>query len=192
MGQLSAVTGRRIKPNHVDIINQQTGYLPALYRNRSEREHRDKMFGLEKDSMAQAEAAARRNEGLYAKDLDERKKQAKKAQRLGWINTGISGLSALGNVYNAFDKEPAKSAPALSSVIPKTTWGSMAKAGPMGLSSMTPGGVSANSARAATNAASSALSGGGSSSLFGAGSGSGLTDIFDVGKSIFNKITGWF
>ena len=33
--QLGAVTNRRIKPRYVDIINQQTKYLPALYKNRN-------------------------------------------------------------------------------------------------------------------------------------------------------------
>lgn len=124
VNQMRAVTNRRIKPNYVDAINAQTPYLPQIYQQREDTAFRDKGYGLEQQnlalsekSLAQSADIARRTEALNQDQLDEQKKQNKRAQQLGWANTALAGASGLANLYQSGKPLLDNIKPDLSSVM---------------------------------------------------------------------------
>ena len=159
LNQLQAVTNRRIKPNYIDIINAQTPYLPGTYQQKEDTAYRDKVFDQNQQSLdisskglTQANEIALRNEalaqqGLYdqKKQLEEQKKQNKRAQTLGWANTGLSAGLGLAGLYQGSKSLADNIKPDLSGVV-KTVMPSvtpdMFSEFSTGASSIAEGGVS--------------------------------------------------
>lgn len=128
--QLGAVSGRRIKPSSVDIINAQTPYLPGIYQRRQDKAYNDKMYNLEvqglnqakeleEKQLAQNQAIAKQNYSLAKAAQQQQEEQAKKARKIGYYDLGIKGLTGLASIYNAYKPETAV-ADVAQSVIPTT------------------------------------------------------------------------
>ena len=84
LNQMTAVTGRKINPNLVSIINSQTPYLPALKRQEKE------------DALAQEELNLRQqemltNEQLAREELERNKKQTRRGNAIALANLGLKG-----------------------------------------------------------------------------------------------------
>ena len=96
-GQLGAVTGLKKRFSHVDEINAETPHLPALYQARQDKEFADKTFQFNKDQ-------AKIQEDLEREAGHDARKEANRAQNLGYANLGISALSnanAIGDLYSS-------------------------------------------------------------------------------------------
>ena len=129
LAQMGAVTNRRLRPNYIDAINAQTPYLPQIYQKKEDTAYRDKVYGQQERSMginerglalsekglAQSADIARRGELLTLDQLDEQKKQNKRAQNLGWANVGLGTATGLANLYQG-----AK--PMIDSIKPESAW----------------------------------------------------------------------
>ena len=101
LNQMRAVTNRRLRPNYVAAINAQTPYLPQIYQRKYDDEYRSKLYDQQERSLAQQSDIAQRNEALGWANLDEQRKQRKKAQNLGYANMALGGLTGLANLYQA-------------------------------------------------------------------------------------------
>ena len=104
LGQQYAVSGRRVRPSYTDIINQQTGYLPAIYRQKAEEEHQQSLLGLREKELGLQEKGIEEQSRQFAlsqqleqEALEEQKKQARKANLLAGGNLALrTGLGLYG------------------------------------------------------------------------------------------------
>lgn len=81
--QLSALTRRKRRPNRAAIINQQAQNLPALLEMKSQREHQNKVFGLQEKEFESTKAH-------QTEMLDIEKENQELAERLGYANLGLN------------------------------------------------------------------------------------------------------
>jgi len=127
MGQFSAVIGRRIRPKYVDMINAQTPYLYGKYRLREDKAFRDKEFALEEEKFESDTA-------FSAQELEEQKKQAKRANLLGIGNLGVMyGMMSkknkvLKDIYESSGPAKDTIAPAVPNAATKTALAETGKA----------------------------------------------------------------
>jgi len=116
-GQLSAVTGRRIRPGYTADINARARNLPSLYALKDRTKYDEANLQLAKDRLATDTQTAR-------DALEYRKKQDEKTNALGLINLGVTtGLSArknriLADQINAEAPIGSKSVPGVGLAIP--------------------------------------------------------------------------
>lgn len=90
LGQISAVTGRRIRPKYVEAINEQVQYVPALKSAQRADELARRGLDLE-------ESAMNRGYELSLEELEEAKRQNRIANMLGVANLGLkTGLGLYG------------------------------------------------------------------------------------------------
>lgn len=114
MNQMYAVGGRRVQPNYVDIINQQTAYLPAIYRQRADEEYQQATLGLREKEIAEQQRQFEISQELEREALEEQKKQAKRANIMGIANLGLkTGLGLAG------EKMAKAGAPAVAETVAK-------------------------------------------------------------------------
>jgi len=95
-GQIGAVTGLRKKPSYTDIINAETPYLPGRVQARKDRQ-------FQETTQAWNEAETERQRIVDDEAAHNRRKQANRAQNLGYANLGINVLGetgALGDLYD--------------------------------------------------------------------------------------------
>lgn len=105
--QMTAVTGRRLKPNYVAAINEQSMYLPTLKRVQKEDELAQRALDLQQSELTLSEENMLRNEALEREQLEEAKKQA----RIGnLISVGNLGLKTGMGVYGIMDDEKKEGA----------------------------------------------------------------------------------
>lgn len=105
-----AVTGRKVPTNYVDIINAQSPYLPALYRQRDEDKYRqqqieleEKGLALDEESLAQKERELATMTELEREALEQSKKQARQANLISLGNLGVkAGLGIYGDKIKDF------------------------------------------------------------------------------------------
>lgn len=105
LGQQYAIGGRKVRPNYTEVINAQTAYLPALYKQKAEDEYntsvlglREKELGLQERSIEQQEQELATMEQLEREALEQQKKQARQANLLAGGNLALkAGLGLYGD-----------------------------------------------------------------------------------------------
>jgi hypothetical protein len=98
LGQQYAVGGRKVRPNYTDVINTQTQYLPALYKQKSEDEYNTAMMGLREKELGLKEQELATYEQLEREALEQQKKQARQANLLAGGNLALkTGLGLYGD-----------------------------------------------------------------------------------------------
>ena len=100
IGQMSAVTGRKVRPNYLSSIGAKSELLPQAYQIEENKRLSDANFGLAQDQ------------------YDLQKKQMKRANRISYANLGIGAAGALGNFMNADDGVAEPIAKAVTSALP--------------------------------------------------------------------------
>jgi len=92
LSQMYAVSGKKVDPNYVSIINSQTPYLMSMKRQQAEDD-------LAKRSLALKEQELIQNEQLAREEMEQNQKQTKRANLLGVANLGLrGGLGAYENI----------------------------------------------------------------------------------------------
>lgn len=108
--QQMAVSGRKLPRRNVDVINAMTPYLPAIYQQREAGEHADRMYELaqEEHGFAEEQLVANKESALIEQELArqglrQQKKQAEKAELMGWIGLGTGAGLGIADMMGGDD-----------------------------------------------------------------------------------------
>lgn len=100
VGQMGAVTGRKVRPDYLTGIEAKSAALPRAYQIEENKRINDERMALAQDQF-----------GLQ-------KDQMKRANRISYANLGIGAAGALGNFMNADDGVAEPIAKAVTSALP--------------------------------------------------------------------------
>lgn len=101
--QIGAVARRRLRPDWTEINRAQASFLPEQRRIEDDIKYRDKLFNQEQSNFE-------RNYALSREELNNQKKQQRKAEQMGYANLGLTALGGAAQIYSDYDTASAKNA----------------------------------------------------------------------------------